>query len=43
MKDEDYEKIEVVPCDVKAIQNTPQGVSDFWLKAMLSHPIGTTV
>lgn len=43
MKDEDYEKLEVVPCDVKAIQNIPKGVSDFWIKAILNHPIGGMV
>jgi len=43
MKDEDYDKMEVVPCDVKAIQNTPKGVSDFWLKSMLQHPVGSTI
>jgi len=40
MKDADYDKIEVVPCDVKSIQNIPKGVSDFWIKALLNHPIG---
>ena len=39
MKDEDYDKLEVEPCDVKSIQNSP-GVSDFWTRAMLNHPIG---
>lgn len=34
-KDEDYEKLVVEPCDVKSIQNTPKGVSDFWMKALL--------
>ena len=43
MKDEDYDKLEIVPCDVKSIQNIPKGVSDFWLKAMLNHPIGDTI
>jgi hypothetical protein len=43
MKDADYEKIETTPCDVKAIQNSPKGVSDFWIKAMLNHPIGESV
>jgi nucleosome assembly protein 1-like 1 len=38
MKDEDYDKLEVTPCDVKSIQNIPKGVSDFWVKAMLNHP-----
>lgn len=38
MKDEDYDKLEVTPCDVKSIQNIPKGVSDFWIKAMLNHP-----
>jgi hypothetical protein len=40
MKDEDYEKLEVTPCDVKPIQNSPNGVSNFWIKALLNHPIG---
>lgn len=43
MKDADYDKLEVVPCDVKAIQNTPKGVSDFWIKSLLNHPIGATI
>lgn len=43
MKDEDYDKIEVAPCDVKGIQNTPKGVSDFWVKSLLNHPIGATI
>ena len=38
MKDEDYEKLEVTPCDVRGIQNIPSGVCDFWIKAMLNHP-----
>jgi predicted RNA methylase len=40
MKDAEYDKLEVVPCDVKAIQNTPKGISDFWVKALLNHPLG---
>ena len=43
MKDEDYEKLEVTPCDVKSIKNLPKGVSDFWIKAMLNHPIGDMI
>jgi len=43
MKDEDYDKLEVTPCDVKAIQNSSNGVSDFWLKAMLNHPIAALI
>ena len=44
MKDEDYDKLEVEPCDVKAIQNTPVGVCDFWSKAILNHNVlGSTV
>ena len=43
MKDDDYDKLEVEPCDVKAIQNTPKGVSNFWLNAMLKHPIGEMI
>lgn len=38
LNDEDYKKVEVTPCDVKDIQNTPLGVSGFWLRAMLNHP-----
>ena len=43
MKDDDYNKLEVVPCDVKGIQNTLKGVSDFWIKSLLNHPIGATI
>lgn len=43
MKDADYDKLEVTPCDVKGIQNTPKGVSDFWIKALLNHPIGQMI
>lgn len=35
--DAKYAELEVTPCDVKDIQNTPYGVSGFWLKAMLGH------
>lgn len=42
MKDDDYEKLEINPCDVKSIMNG-QGVSDFWIRAILSHGIGATV
>lgn len=38
LDDEDFKKIEVNPCDVKEIQNTPLGVPGFWLRAMLNHP-----
>ena len=38
LNDEDYKKVEVNPCDVKEIQNTPKGVPGFWLRAMLNHP-----
>jgi hypothetical protein len=38
LDDEDFKKVEVNPCDVKDIQNTPLGVPGFWLKAMLNHP-----
>ena len=31
LDDEDFKKIEVNPCDVKEIQNTPLGVPGFWL------------
>jgi len=43
MKDEDYDKLEVEPCDVKAIQNVPVGVCDFWSKAFLNHNIGAMI
>jgi hypothetical protein len=42
MKDEDYDKLEVDPCDVKAIQNC-KGVSDFWMRTILNHQIGEMV
>lgn len=42
MKDDDYEKLEINPCDVKNIMNGT-GVSDFWIRAILSHGIGATV
>lgn len=43
IRDEDYDKLEVVPCDVKSIQNSKMGISDFWLRALLNHPIGNQV
>lgn len=43
MKDADYEKVESDLCDVKAIQNTKLGVGDFWVRALLNHPIGSVV
>jgi nucleosome assembly protein 1-like 1 len=43
MKDEDYDKLEITPCDVKSIKNCPTGVSDFWIKAMLNHPVGDMI
>ena len=43
MQDDDYEKLEVTPCDVKSIQNTPKGVNDFWIKAMLNHNCGAMI
>lgn len=43
MKDDDYDKVEVSPCDVKSIQNSPVGVSDFWMKALLNHPMGEMI
>lgn len=36
MQDAKYAELEVAVCDVKDIQNTPLGVSGFWLKAMLA-------
>ena len=42
MKDDDYDKLEVEPCDVKSISNS-KGVSNFWLNAILKHPIGDMV
>mmetsp|Transcript_4396 Transcript_4396/g.7452 ORF Transcript_4396/g.7452 Transcript_4396/m.7452 type:complete len:269 (-) Transcript_4396:333-1139(-) len=43
VQDEDYEKVEVTPCDVKQIQNMPKGICDFWLKAMVNHPMGVLI
>ena len=44
LKDAEYEKVELEnPCDVKNIQNTKLGVSDFWMRAILNHPVGSTV
>lgn len=43
VKDADYENLEIPPCDVKSIQNSPMGISDFWLKALINHPIGALV
>jgi len=43
MQDEEYKKLEVMPCDVKGIQNSPKGISDFWIKALLAHPIGDMI
>jgi len=43
LKDEAYDKLEVVPCDVKAVQNTPNGIHDFWLKSMLNHSVGRMI
>jgi hypothetical protein len=44
LNDEDYKKVEATGVDVKDIQNTPNGVPGFWLKAMLNHPtIGRTI
>ena len=43
MQDADYEKLVVTPCDVKGIQNTPSGVCDFWIKALLNHPLGQMI
>jgi len=37
LDDEDFKKVEANPCNVKEIQNTPLGVSGFWLRAMLNH------
>ena len=42
MQDDDFKKLEINPCDVKSIMNGT-GVSDFWIKAILSHGIGATV
>jgi len=42
MKDDDYDKLEINPCDVKSIMNGT-GVSDFFYRAILSHGIGATV
>lgn len=37
LKDEDFDKVEADPVDVKDIQNTPSGVYGFWFKAMINH------
>lgn len=42
IQDEDYAKLEVIPCDVKPIQNC-KGISDFWLRCLLNHQIGDTI
>jgi len=42
MKDDDYDKLETSPCDVKSIMNGT-GVSDFWFKAIMNHSVGATV
>lgn len=37
-KDEAFKQdVEIGPCDVKSIQNTPHGVCNFWLKAMCNN------
>ena len=38
LDDEEYKNLEVNTVDVKDIQNTPQGVYAFWVRAMLFHP-----
>lgn len=43
VKDEDYDKLEVTPCDVKSIQNSKMGVSDFWMRALINHPLGHVI
>ena len=43
MMDSEYEALEVTPCDVKPIQNSPNGISDFWLRALINHPIGSMI
>ena len=37
MKDDDYWKVMVAPCDVKSLQDTTKGVSDFWIRSMVNH------
>jgi len=37
LKDADYEAAEINHCEVKDIQNTPKGVSGFWLRSMINH------
>ena len=36
--DPEFGKAEASVCDVKAIQNTPKGVTDFWQRVLLNHP-----
>lgn len=36
-EDEDYEKLEVPICDVKDIQNVPNGIPGFWLRSILAN------
>jgi hypothetical protein len=43
MKDKDYDDLEVEPCDIKNVENSPVGVSDFWSKAILNHSISNMV
>ena len=37
LQDDAYEALEVPICDVKDIQNMPQGVPGFWLRAMIAN------
>ena len=39
LKDEGYKDLEYEKVDVKEIQNCPNGVPGFWLRAMLGNPL----
>jgi hypothetical protein len=37
IEDGDYEKVEQIVCDVKAIKNMPKGIPNFWIRIMQNH------
>lgn len=37
LADPEFGEVDIVPCDVKEIQNTPYGIPNFWLKAMCNN------